>query len=158
MFLLFAALPPVLWLSYKNDDKEEGASAARNYYINSRPQRAGNRFVLHPSSEDVPSHETPFVQTNSPSYPPRAEPSSYVPPNVPHHASLPTTLDSGTSYVTPSAPQLAASHLVPNGLPYPPANAPVKVSTSPPLYELALAMACGPKDTPPIETKTDTTG
>ena len=138
-------------------------------YINSQPQRASNHFVLY-LSEDVSSHNTPFVQTNSPSYPPRAEPSSYVLPSMPHHVSSPTTSDSGTLYVTPSAPQLTpshvtpsapqlmASHTMPNGLPYPPTNTPVKVSTSPPPYELALAMARGPKDTPPIETKTDTTG
>ena len=167
MFIFFAVLPLIVWASYKFDDKEEVSSTVQNSYINTSPQHSGNGFVLYPPSLDASSHKTSLVQTN---LSPPAEPSSYVPPNVPHHASSPTAMDSGMSYVTPStpqlvsshvtpsAPQLTASHVMPTGLSYPPTNAPAQVSTSPPPYELALAMARGPKDVSSTETKADITG
>ena len=169
MFIFSAVLPLIVWASYKYDDKEEVSSTVQNNYINTslQLQHSGNGFVLYSPSLDASSQKTSLVQTN---LSPPAEPSSYVPPNVLHHASSPTAMDSGMSYVTPStpqlvsshvtpsAPQLTASHVMPTGLSHPPTNAPVQVSTSPPPYELALAMARGPKDASSTETKADITG
>ena len=158
-------LPLIVWASYKYDDKEEVSSTVQSNYINTSPQHSDNDFVLYPPSLDASSHKTSLVQAAN-----LSPPSSYVPPNVPHHASSPMAMDSGMSYVTPStpqlvsshvtpsAPQLTASHVIPTGLSYPPANAPAQVPTSPPPYELALAMARGPKDASSTETKADITG
>ena len=119
-----------MWQSYKSDKQQ--ASAVQNNGINSQPQQA--------------------------------EPSSHVPPEVPHPTSSPNLYVTPSapqlvsSRATPSAPQLVTSHVMSTGLSHPPTNVPVQVSTSPPPYELALAMARGPKYASSIGTKPDITG
>ena len=118
-----------MWQSYMCDKQQ--ASAVQNNGINSQPQQA-----------ETPLH----VPLEIPH--PTSSPNLYVTPSAPQLVS---------SHVTPSAPQLMTSHVMPTGLSHPPTNAPTQVSTSPPPYELALAMARGPKYASSIGTKPDIT-